>query len=107
LFYLENAEKMVDASREVIGSQHRLVKWFSAPDGTRDAKYAAKVKKRFVQWVRRSYKASRSRAASALEAHTRQIVSNRTPRYFSSWRFKRAMFQTSADSYECPLRDLG
>ena len=49
--FRENAEKMVDTWREVIGSQHHLVKWFFGPDGKRDAEYAAKVKKRFVQWV--------------------------------------------------------
>lgn len=50
--FRENAEKMVDAWREVIGSQHHLVKWFFGPDGKRDAEYAAKVKKRFAQWPR-------------------------------------------------------
>jgi hypothetical protein len=49
--FRENAEKMVDAWREVIGSQQHLVKWFFGPNGKRDADYAAKVKKRFVQWV--------------------------------------------------------
>ena len=49
--FRENAEKMVSAWREVIGSQHHLVKWFFGPDGKRDAEYAEKVKKRFVQWV--------------------------------------------------------
>lgn len=49
--FRENAEKLVDAWREVIGSQNHLVKWFFGPDGKRDADYAARVKKRFVQWV--------------------------------------------------------
>jgi hypothetical protein len=49
--FRENADKMVSAWREVIGSQPHLVKWFFGPDGTRDAEYAEKVKKRFVQWV--------------------------------------------------------
>jgi hypothetical protein len=49
--FRETGEKMVDAWREVIGSQQHLVKWFFGPDGKRDADYAAKVKKRFVQWV--------------------------------------------------------
>lgn len=49
--FRENAEKMVGAWREVIGSQQHLVKWFFGPDGKRDAEYAEKVKKRFVQWV--------------------------------------------------------
>jgi hypothetical protein len=49
--FRESAEKMVDAWREILGSQHHLVKWFFGPDGKRDAEYAEKVKKRFVQWV--------------------------------------------------------
>ena len=49
--FRNNAENMVHAWREVIGSQQHLVKWFFGPDGKRDAEYAAKMKKRFVQWV--------------------------------------------------------
>lgn len=49
--FRENAEKMVDAWREVIGAQHHLVRWFFGPDGKRDSEYASRVKKRFAQWV--------------------------------------------------------
>jgi hypothetical protein len=45
------AEQMVDAWRAVIGARPHLVKWFFGPDGKRDEEYAARVKKRFVQWV--------------------------------------------------------
>ncbi len=50
--FSHDAEKMVDAWRAVIGSQHHLVKLFFGPDGNRDEAYAAKIKKRFVQWVK-------------------------------------------------------
>lgn len=50
-FFREHAEEMVDSWRAAIGSQPHLVKWFFGTDGKRDAEYAAKVKKRFVQWV--------------------------------------------------------
>jgi len=49
--FQQHAEEMVDAWRAVIAAQPHLVKWFSGPDGKRDADYAAKVKPRFVQWV--------------------------------------------------------
>jgi protoglobin len=49
--FRDSAAQMVDAWREVIGSQPHLVKWFVGPDGQRDTEYAARVKKRFVQWV--------------------------------------------------------
>jgi hypothetical protein len=43
---------MVDSWRSVIGSQPDLAKWFVGPDGKPDEAYKAKVKARFVQWVR-------------------------------------------------------
>ena len=43
---------MVDAWRAVIGSQPHLAKWFVGPDGEPDENYKARVKKRFVQWIR-------------------------------------------------------
>lgn len=49
--FRENAEKMVDSWRAVIGAQPHLVKWFFGPDGKPDDGYKASVKKRFVQWV--------------------------------------------------------
>lgn len=49
--FREHAEEMVDCWRKVIGEQHELVKWFFGPDGKKDEEYAAKIKKRFVQWV--------------------------------------------------------
>jgi hypothetical protein len=45
------AEKMVDAWRAVIGAQPHLAQWFFGPDGKPDDEYRAKVKKRFVQCV--------------------------------------------------------
>jgi len=48
----DHAEEMVDSWRAVIGSQPHLAKWFFGPDGKPDEDYKAKVKKRFVQWVR-------------------------------------------------------
>jgi hypothetical protein len=50
-FFVQNAERMVDAWRSVIGSQPHLAKWFFGPNGKRDDEYAAKVKPRFVEWV--------------------------------------------------------
>jgi hypothetical protein len=49
--FRNHAEEMVDSWRAVIGAQPHLVKWFFGPDGKRDEEYAARVKKRFVQWV--------------------------------------------------------
>jgi hypothetical protein len=49
--FRNNAEKMVDAWRALIAAQPHLSEWFNGPDGKRDDQYAAKVKKRFVQWV--------------------------------------------------------
>jgi hypothetical protein len=49
--FINNAERMVDAWRALIGAQPHLVQWFAGPDGKRDEQYAASVKKRFVQWV--------------------------------------------------------
>ena len=49
--FRNNAEHMVDAWRALIGAQPHLAAWFVGPDGKRDDAYAAKVKKRFVQWV--------------------------------------------------------
>ena len=48
----DRAEAMLDSWRAIIGSQPHLAKWFFKPDGTPDEEYKAKVKKRFVQWVR-------------------------------------------------------
>jgi hypothetical protein len=50
--FLDHAEEMVDAWRSVIGSQPHLSKWFFGPDGRPDENYKARVKARFVQWVR-------------------------------------------------------
>jgi hypothetical protein len=50
--FLDRAEDMVDSWRSVIGSQPPLAKWFVGPDGNPDDEYKAKVKARFVQWVR-------------------------------------------------------
>jgi hypothetical protein len=49
--FLAHAEQMVDSWRSSIAAQPHLVKWFFGPDGKRDEEYAARVKKRFVQWV--------------------------------------------------------
>lgn len=49
--FRDRAEEMVDSWRAVIGAQPHLLKWFFGPDGKKDEQYAAKVKKRFVQWV--------------------------------------------------------
>jgi len=49
--FKNNAERMVDVWRAVIGAQPHLAKWFFGPDGKPDDEYKAKVKKRFVQWV--------------------------------------------------------
>jgi pimeloyl-ACP methyl ester carboxylesterase len=49
--FKEKADDMVDAWREVIGSQPNLAKWFFGPDGKPDDEYKARIKKRFVQWV--------------------------------------------------------
>jgi len=49
--FVQNAERMVDRWRSVIGLQPHLAKWFFGPDGKRDDEYAARVKQRFVQWV--------------------------------------------------------
>ncbi len=48
----DRAEQMVDSWRAVIASQQHLAKWFYGPDGRPDEDYKAKVKERFVQWVR-------------------------------------------------------
>jgi hypothetical protein len=49
--FKENAERMVDSWRAVIGAQPHLAKWFFGSDGKPDDEYKARVKKRFVQWV--------------------------------------------------------
>jgi len=49
--FRDRAEAMVDAWRSLIGAQEHLVKWFFDPNGKKDEDYAAKVKRRFVQWV--------------------------------------------------------
>jgi hypothetical protein len=50
--FVDRAEAMVDSWRAVIASQPHLIKWFFGPDGKPDQQYMAKVKPRFVQWVR-------------------------------------------------------
>ena len=50
-FFEQNAERMVDQWRSVIGSQPHLVQWFFGPDGQKDEQYAARIKPRFIQWV--------------------------------------------------------
>jgi hypothetical protein len=50
--FTNRAEEMVDAWRAVIASQPHLAKWFFGPDGKPDEAYKARVKQRFVQWVR-------------------------------------------------------
>lgn len=50
--FRDRAEEMVDSWRAVIGRQPHLSKWFAGPDGKPDDAYKAKVKARFVQWVR-------------------------------------------------------
>ena len=47
-----HAEAMVDSWRGVIASQPHLAQWFFGPDGRPDEVYKAKVRVRFVQWVR-------------------------------------------------------
>jgi Protoglobin len=49
--FRNNAERMVDSWRAVIGAQPHLAKWFFGPEGKPDEEYKAKVRKRFVQWV--------------------------------------------------------
>ena len=46
------AEALVDAWRARIAAQPHLVKWFLGPDGKPDEDYKAKVKARFVRWVK-------------------------------------------------------
>jgi hypothetical protein len=46
------AESMVDSWRAVIAAQPHLAKWFFGPDGKPDETYKARVKLRFVQWVK-------------------------------------------------------
>jgi Protoglobin len=50
--FRNHAEQMVDSWRAVIGAQPQLAKWFFGPDGKPDDEYKAKVRKRFVQWVK-------------------------------------------------------
>lgn len=47
-----DAEAIVDSWRQVIGNYPELARWFVGPDGKPDEEYKARVKKRFVQWVR-------------------------------------------------------
>ena len=49
--FRNNVEHTVDAWRALIAAQPHLAELFVGPDGKRDEEYAAKVKKRFVQWV--------------------------------------------------------
>lgn len=48
----DHAEAIVDAWRNVIGGDPELARWFVGPDGKPDDRYKARVKQRFVQWVR-------------------------------------------------------
>jgi hypothetical protein len=48
----QRGEEMVDAWRAVIAAQPHLGKWFAPPEGRPDDEYKAKVKPRFVQWVK-------------------------------------------------------
>ena len=50
--FLDRAEQMVDAWRAMIAQQPHLAKWFFGPDDEPDEDYKARVKQRFVQWVR-------------------------------------------------------
>lgn len=50
--FLKRAGEMVDCWRSVIGAQPHLAKWFFGPAGRPDEEYKARVKERFVQWVR-------------------------------------------------------
>jgi pimeloyl-ACP methyl ester carboxylesterase len=50
--FMRRAEEMVDAWRALIARQPHLAKWFLGPDGKPDDAYKAKVKERFVQWVK-------------------------------------------------------
>ena len=50
--FQDRAEEMVDAWRAIIAAQPHLAQWFFGPDGKPDDEYKAKVKKRFVQWVK-------------------------------------------------------
>ena len=54
--------EMVDAWRAAIAAQPHLAKWFFGPDGKPDEEYKAKVKARFVQWVRDACFRPRDRA---------------------------------------------
>jgi hypothetical protein len=49
--FRQQAERMVDSWRSVIGEQPNLAHWFVGPDGKPDDEYKARVKRRFVQWV--------------------------------------------------------
>jgi hypothetical protein len=48
----DHAEAIVDGWRKVIGGNPELARWFVGPDGKPDENYKARVKQRFVQWVR-------------------------------------------------------
>jgi hypothetical protein len=50
--FVDRAEAMVNSWRAVIASQLHLIQWFFGPDGKPDEAYMAKVKPRFVQWVK-------------------------------------------------------
>jgi hypothetical protein len=47
----DQAEALVDAWRQSIGSHQFLARWFFGPDGKPDERYKAAVKARFVRWV--------------------------------------------------------
>jgi pimeloyl-ACP methyl ester carboxylesterase len=51
-FFHAQAEAMVDSWRAVIGAQPQLAQWFFGPNGKPDDEYKARVKNRFVQWVK-------------------------------------------------------
>lgn len=50
--FQDRAEEMVNAWRAEIGKQPHLAHWFVGPDGNPDENYKARVKARFVEWVR-------------------------------------------------------
>ena len=50
--FSERAETMVDSWRSIIAAQPHLAKWFFTPEGAPDEQYKARVKARFVQWVK-------------------------------------------------------
>jgi hypothetical protein len=50
--FSKQAESMVDSWRAMIAAQSHLARWFFGPDGKPDETYKARVRLRFVQWVK-------------------------------------------------------